>query len=153
MSADLKDQYDKIFRFCCLRVHNSDIAEDITQETFLRFLENPRYSARSEQIKILYTIAGNLCTDEFRRKQTIPLPDDLPDEADSENVWTEHITLKNALDSLSEKDRELVLLRFVNEVPLSVMSRIYDMSRFALNRRLKKILSQLKKSFEKEDGI
>ncbi|MGN0630699.1 MAG: RNA polymerase sigma factor, partial [Ruminococcus sp.] len=102
MSADLKDQYDKIYRFCCLKVNNPVIAEDITQETFLRFLENPQYTAVSEQIKILYTIAGNLCTDEFRRKQTVPLPDDLTDETDSESIWNEHIMLKNAVYSLPE---------------------------------------------------
>lgn len=150
MSADLKEQYDKIFRFCILRVKNSQTAEDITQETFLRFLENPQYSTRSEQIKILYTIAGNLCTDEFRRKQTVPLPDDLPDDRDSESIWNERIMLKNAIYSLPESDRELVLLRYVNEVPLSVISKLYNVSRFSLSRRLKKILSQLKDSFEKE---
>lgn len=150
MSADLKEQYDKIFRFCCLRVHNRETAEDITQETFLRFLENPQYNAISEQIKILYTIAGNLCTDEFRRKQIVPLPDDLPDETDSESIWNEHIMLKNAVYSLSENDRELVLLRYVNEVPMSVISKLYNVSRFSLNRRLKRILSQLRDSFEKE---
>lgn len=150
MSADLKEQYDKIFRFCILRVKNSQTAEDITQETFLRFLENPQYSTRSEQIKILYTIAGNLCTDEFRRKLTVPLPDDLPDDRDSESIWNERIMLKNAIYSLPESDRELVLLRYVNEVPLSVISKLYNVSRFSLSRRLKKILSQLKDSFEKE---
>lgn len=150
MSADLKEQYDKIFRFCILRVKNSQTAEDITQETFLRFLENPQYSTRSEQIKILYTIAGNLCTDEFRRKQTVSLPDDLPDDRDSESIWNERIMLKNAIYSLPESDRELVLMRYVNEVPLSVISKLYNVSRFSLSRRLKKILSQLKDSFEKE---
>ena len=153
VSADLQDQYDKIFRYCCLKVNNPVIAEDITQETFLRYLENPRYHGSSDSIKLLYTIAGNLCTDEFRKKQTLPLPEDLPDDKDCESVWNENISLKNALDSFSEKDRELVLLRYVNEVPLSVMSRIYDMSRFSLSRRLKKILSILKNSFEKEDRI
>ncbi|MGN0630013.1 MAG: sigma factor-like helix-turn-helix DNA-binding protein, partial [Ruminococcus sp.] len=51
---------------------------------------------------------------------------------------------------LPENDRELVLLRYVNEVPLSVISKLYNVSRFSLSRRLKRILSQLKDSFEKE---
>lgn len=152
MSADLKEQYDKIYKFCCLRIKDSEKAEDITQETFLRYLENPRYHNASEEIKLLYTIAGNLCIDEYRKKQSLPLPDDLPDNSDSEKGFTDHIALKYALNLLSEIDRELVLLRYVNEVPLSVMSKIYNMSRFALGRRLKKILTQLRNSFEKEDG-
>ncbi len=153
MSADLEEQYDKIYKYCCLKIKNSEKAEDITQETFLRYLEKPGYKSVAERIKLLYTIAGNLCIDEYRKKQTLPLPEDLPDNTDSEKSWDDHIILKEALDSLSEIDRELVLLRYVNEVPLSVMCELYNMSRFALSRRLKKILLQLRISFEKEDRV
>ena len=41
MSADLQDKYKKIYRYCYLRVKNRETAEDITQETFLRFIEHP----------------------------------------------------------------------------------------------------------------
>ncbi|MCM1362233.1 MAG: RNA polymerase subunit sigma-24, partial [Clostridiales bacterium] len=43
MSFDISDQYDKIYRYCYLRVKKREIAEDITQETFLRYLERPQY--------------------------------------------------------------------------------------------------------------
>ena len=53
---DIEEQYDKIFRFCYYRVHNTDTAQDLTQETFLRFM-NSDYKERGEQIRYLYTIA------------------------------------------------------------------------------------------------
>ena len=64
---DIEEEYDKIFRYCYWKVHNKEIAEDITQETFLRFLQS-NYDERGKRIRFLYTIAGNLCIDEFRKK-------------------------------------------------------------------------------------
>lgn len=40
MSMDLEEQYDKIYRYCYFKVHQRETAEDITQETFLRFLDS-----------------------------------------------------------------------------------------------------------------
>lgn len=51
------------------------------------------------------------------------------------------------------EERELILLRYVNEVPVVVMSQLYGISRFALHRKLKAILAKLRKHFGKEaDG-
>ena len=42
----------------------------------------------------------------------------------------------------------MVLLRYVNEVPLSVICGIYHMSRFTCYRKLKKIVKVLKEKLE-----
>ncbi|MBQ8515064.1 MAG: sigma-70 family RNA polymerase sigma factor [Ruminococcus sp.] len=152
MSIDLKDQYDKIYRYCYLRVHNHAIAEDLTQETFLRFLEHPQYHDQTKALQYLYTIAGNLCIDEYRKKPTEPLPEEFPEETDYEDKWITHIALQHAVASLTAQEREMVLLRYINEVPLSVLSQLYNMSRFALSRKLKKILSVLRKEFERGEA-
>lgn len=36
MSVSLQDQYDKIYKYCYFKVKDKYIAEDITQETFLK---------------------------------------------------------------------------------------------------------------------
>lgn len=79
------------------------------------------------------------------------LPEDtLADENIEDTVLTNY-SLKEALDKLSDEDREIILLRYVNEVPLNVMAGIYSVSRFALNRRIKKILGYLHNYIGKED--
>ena len=143
MSIDLKMQYDKIYRYCYMRVHNRETAEDLTQETFLRFLEHPQYHDKNLTLQYLYTIAGNLCIDEFRKKPTEPLPD---------NLLSPHVGLQQAFLSLSEEEREIIMLRYVNEVPVSVISKLYNISRFALNRRIKKSLATLRSAFEMEES-
>lgn len=151
MSIDLHSQYDKIYRYCYLRVHNRETAEDLTQETFLRFLEKPQYHNKSKDLQYLYTIAGNLCIDEYRKKSTEELPDDLPDSSCNEETILTSVALSDALERLSDEDREIILLRYVNEEPVGVISRLYNISRFALNRRIKNILESLRNEFERED--
>ncbi len=151
MSIEIGEQYEKIYRYCYLRVHHREIAEDLTQETFLRFLERPQYHDQEKALRYLYVIAKNLCIDEYRKMKTEPLPEDLPEQEDRENAWLTSITLQSAIAALSEEERELILLRYVNEVPISVISELYQISRFALYRKLKEIIAVLRKEFEREE--
>lgn len=153
MALDINEQYDKIYRFCYLRVLNREIAEDLTQETFLRYLEHPQYHNLDKTLQLLYTIARNLCNDEFRRKKCEELPEDTLADENIEDTVLNNYSLKQALDKLSDEDREIILLRYVNEVPLNVMTGIYSVSRFALNRRIKKILNNLHNHIGKEESL
>ncbi len=150
MALDINEHYDKIYRFCYLRVSNRETAEDLTQETFLRYLEHPQYHNIDKTLQLLYTIARNLCSDEFRRRKFEELPEDTLADENIEDIVLTNFSLKEALDKLSDEDREIILLRYVNEVPLNVMAGIYSVSRFALNRRIKKILGYLQDYIGKE---
>ena len=135
---DIEEQYDKIFRFCYYRVHNTDTAQDLTQETFLRFM-NSDYKERGEQIRYLYTIARNLCIDESRKDQMVELPEDYSDEGNGADDLIRKIEVNQALDKMPEEDRELLILRYMNEVPLSDICKIMGISRFALYRKLNSV--------------
>lgn len=58
MDTDLEEQYDKIYRFCYMKTKHRQSAEDITQETFLRFLEDHTYKEMGKMLAYLYTIIG-----------------------------------------------------------------------------------------------
>ena len=148
MGLDIDQHYDKIYKYCYFRLHNRDLAEDITQETFLRFFASETYRDTGQALQYLYTVARNLCIDECRRPKT----DDLPDSRslDTEEEIMTSIDLRTALDRLSDDDRELILLRYINEVPLAAMSRLYGMSRFALYRRIQSITKKLQRYMGKE---
>lgn len=152
MSLDLEEQYDKIYRYCCFKVKNPETAEDLTQETFLRYLGSETYRDTGRALHFLYTIARNLCMDEFRKKTALKLPEPETEEAltvsDQTDRLVDGIALKNALDKLSEEDRELLLLRYGSEIPAGVICRILQISRFALYRKINRILKQLRKQLE-----
>lgn len=140
---DIEEQYRKIYQFCYCRLRNRELAEDMTQETFLRGL-----SGKSRDLPYLYTTARNLCIDEVRRKKPVPLPEDLPAAPDGEGL--DAIAVRMALEDLSEEDRELLLLRYVNGESVSLLCELYGISRFALYRRLRGILGRLREALEEE---
>jgi RNA polymerase sigma-70 factor (ECF subfamily) len=153
MPISIAEQYDKVYRYCYLRVRHKETAEDITQETFLRYLEHPHYNSVDKTLQLLYTIAGNLCNDEFRRTKTSELPEDKAADEDIESSVLADFELKQALAKLSDEDREIILLRYVNEVPVNVIAKLHNMSRFALNRRINSILGRMHEYLGKEELI
>lgn len=161
--TDLEEQYDRIYRYCYFKLHRREVAEDITQETFLRYLEHYKDRSQEWDLRYLYTIAHNLCVDEYRKPVTESLPaEDVkgktagewavtkrlspaipePDHADKTitSLW-----LRNALNKLSEEDQEILLLRYANEVSNNVICGMLQISRFALYRKMQKALRKLRK--------
>lgn len=147
---DFDEQYDKIYRYCYFKLHHQQIAEDITQETFLRFLENNNYCERGQKIRYLYTIAHNLCVDIYRSKRTDSLEDELLTENKEDEILT-GIAVKEAVLQLTREEQELLLLRYVNEVPVSDICSILKISRFSLYRKTMKALKQLKDMLGEEN--
>ncbi|MCR5390003.1 MAG: sigma-70 family RNA polymerase sigma factor [Lachnospiraceae bacterium] len=144
---DIESYYDKIYRYIYFKVNNKTLAEDLTQETFLRFLR----SDCNEPERYLYTIAGNLCIDEYRRIKPVYTEDE--DITQVEEGFEEEILEKqlwiNALKNLSDEDCEMVILRFVNDEPIGEIAKLYGISRFALTRRLNKAKTLLKEGLKR----
>ena len=65
-TVNLEDQYDRIFKYLYFHLHDRHMAEDMTQEAFLRFLGSRTYRDENRQLQYLYTIARNLCSQYFR---------------------------------------------------------------------------------------
>ena len=150
---DIQDQYQKIFRYCSARIASRETAEDITQETFLRFYEHPEYQKSGKEIQYLYTIARNLCIDEYRRTPTEPLPEEIPEAHSQESDWIDKFALRSILDRLPADERELIVLRYVSELSVADIAKIHGVSWFTMNRRIKRILAKMRKEFEKEGEV
>ena len=101
----------------------------------------------NKELRYLYTIAGNLCADHFRKKPAEELSENIPDEHDIEESILTNAALGTAIQSLPQEDRELVVLRYINDVPVSVLAELYGISRFKMGRRIKCILDDLRKQF------
>ncbi len=65
---DLKEQYDKLLKYCYMKTKDRFLAEDIVQETYLKFWQSRSYEDTGKEMAYLYTIARNLCMDEFRKE-------------------------------------------------------------------------------------
>lgn len=146
---DFEEQYDNIYRYCYFKLHHAQTAEDITQEALLRYWERYRLLPDSLAGRYLYTIAKNLCIDEYRKQKTLPLDESLPEPLSEEN-FLERISVHTALSVLSKEEQELLLLRYINEVPIGTIANLFGISRFAVYRKLKSASTRFQSALKQE---
>ena len=151
MSLSLQEQYDKIYKYCYFKVKNTHLAEDLTQETFLRFFDQSNYISRGKPLAYLYTIAKNLCIDAYRKAEEQPLPDAIADEGAGLKALETTIAVREAVATLPEDIQEILLLRFSNELMVKEICEITGLSRFAVGRKINSGLKKLKTILREED--
>ncbi len=113
-----------IYRFCFLRLGDSDLADDLTSRVFIRAIErlhqySPRHNASFRSW--LFAIARNMLADDWRRRREVHLVgqacDDLRDSEPGPEYLTIHRSeieqLRVALQRLPQRQREIVELRLV----------------------------------------
>lgn len=150
MSLELKDQYDKIYKYCYFKVQNPTIAEDLTQETFLKFFSQSSYISRGKPLAYLYTIAKNLCIDTYMKPEMLPIDEDILSENTLEDFETS-FSIKQAISTLPADLQEVVFLRFVNDLSMMEISSITGFSRFSIYRKINSALNKLKLILREED--
>jgi len=111
--------WDDLVRFLDRKVWDPERARDLAQETFVRAL---RSAANPDSPRAwLFTVAGNLARDEARtagrRKRHLELISteaseqvEQPDGTDDMELEGRRTAVREALDQLSERDREVLLL-------------------------------------------
>lgn len=149
---DLQEQYDKIYRYCYFNVKNTAIAEDLTQETFLKYFGQTSYQNRGKPLAYLYTIAKHLCIDHFTNQKIFLSIDE---EAQNLTVGAQDtemkITIDQAIQTLPEEIQELIMLRYSNELKITEIAAFTGISRFAVRRKLSAAIKQLKQLLREED--
>lgn len=147
---DLEEQYDKIYRYCYFKVRHCQTAEDITQETFLRFFNKQLSLDGDKDLPYLYTIARNLCIEEYRKgskEKVCEINEEL--SFDPTEEWINSIAMKNLISNFPQDEQELLLLRYANEISIASISKITGLSRFAIYRKISRILKHLKTELQK----
>ncbi|MBQ8926949.1 MAG: sigma-70 family RNA polymerase sigma factor [Oscillospiraceae bacterium] len=147
---DFQTEYDKLYRYCYCRLGHRETAEDTAQEAIVRFLEHPEYAGTGRERQYLYTIARNLCTDVYRRETALPLDEISAAQDSGEEAWLTHVALALALHALSEEDRELIVLRYISDVPVRTLAAMHGVSWFSMNRRIKRILRTMRDTLGEE---
>ena len=97
--------HDQLFRFVVYRVQDTDIAKDITQETFLRVWEK-RKSLQPEKsfFSLLARISTNLCYDHFRYNEVrLRNRDRIPEYGKSHFDNPEEIVQAQAIEKIIRK--------------------------------------------------
>ena len=145
---DLQEQYSRLLRYCFMKTKDRFLAEDIVQETFLRFWQSHSYRDTGREMAYLYTIARNLCMDEFRKPVIVSF-EECPEQAADSRYEPEEAMIqeavREAMDKLPADLKEIIVLRYVSELSAAEIGKVVGISRFAVHRRLKEGLALLKK--------
>ena len=152
--------HDQLFRFVVYRVQDTDIAEDITQETFLRVWEK-RESLQPEKsfFSLLARISTNLCYDHFRYNEVrLRNRDRIPEYGKSHFDNPEEIVQAQAIEKiirklvnekLPEKCRIIFILSRIEGLSNQEISLKLGLSIRTVENQIYRALKILKKHMQK----
>lgn len=131
--------YPKILNYCHMRIQDYGYAEDMTQETFVRFFRTlPQYRLYGKVSNYLYAIAANACNDYYRKRREIPL-DTLPEKADAQAENPDRrLNIHIALERMPEDIKQVAVLFFLQEQKQKDIARILGISLPLVKYRIRK---------------
>ena len=157
LKADFLRTYDTyandIYRFCVLKVTNRELAQDLTQEVFMRFWQTVRSGEKLKNERAyLYTLARNLVIDWYRKKkessldalteQGLDFGNDDHAKIEQSAQMREILTVVGQLD---EDARDALILRYVEGFTPKEIAALSGESANAvsvrINRAIKKVQS------------
>lgn len=142
-----------LLRVCYMFLHDAALAEDAVQETFLKaYLAMDQFRGESSEKTWLMRIAVNTCKDMHRsawmkhtdRRMT---PEMLPEAALPFEERDEELIL--CVMALPIKLREVVMLRYYQEMSVKEIAETLGITAPSVSNRLKRAVKKLKTMLEK----
>ncbi len=156
--------YQSIYRYLAYRTGDLHAAEDLTADVFLKMVQAlPDYQLTRAAFRTwLFQIARNLAIDHFRRNHShpveeiqdgMPAGDDLPEVQADRRMSSRELTV--ALAKLSDEQRDVLLMRFVEGMPIAdvavALHKSIDSVK-GMQRRALIALRELLEPLEEKDG-
>ncbi len=153
-SAIYTDFYGKVLGYLTKKVSDRDLAEDLASDVFLKVYEKlDTFDAKKASLSTwIYTITQNRLKDYYRTRRVFEeVPEELEEETDSveDTVCNEEMLgiLADALESLNERERDLIILRYYSGVPLKEIADRLGISYTYAKVLQSKALAAMKKFF------
>ncbi|OGG73902.1 hypothetical protein A3A40_00995 [Candidatus Kaiserbacteria bacterium RIFCSPLOWO2_01_FULL_54_20] len=161
---------DELFRHASLRLPDRDRALELTQECFLKVLQ---YVQRGEEVRemrpFLFRTLRNLIIDEYRKAKSFSLDAMVEDDEggiiESDLLRDDTDELESAMDrydgsravlairKLPDMYREVLTMRYVNDLSLREISDSLGESENVVSVRLHRGLKKLRGILESEQNI
>lgn len=141
---------DAIFRFCMVKVSNVELAEDMTQEAFMRYWQYLRDGKEMTNTRaFLYTIANNMAKDWYKKKKAVSLDERMEtgqvpkDTAANPEVMATYSEVLAAIQDMEEKDRDVLFLRHVEGLDPKDIAHILAESANVISVRINRATKRL----------
>lgn len=159
----------KIYGFIFSKVQDSDLANDIFQDTFIKVihtLKSDKYNEEGKFLPWVIRISHNLIIDSFRKSNKMPLQRDKEEYSVfdymmdvSPNIETFLINnqieldVKNLIELLPEDQQEVVMLRIYDDLSFKEIAELTGVSINTALGRMRYALLNLRKHIEKNQII
>ena len=159
--GQIYDTYiDRVFRFVHFRVNETQLAEDLTADTFLKAWDNlGKYEERGLPFAAwLFRIARNTVIDHYRtQKEELPLEaaatqtsETDPNEQVHRGLTGEEI--RRAMSKLTQAQQDVLILKFIAGFSTKTVAGILNKKPGAIRALQMRGLQALDEIMESEDG-
>ena len=160
------DRYvDEIYRFIYFKISNAEEAQDITSAVFLKAWNSLRDDNRLQEKTLaayFYRIARNSVIDHYRKNKPVSSIEEGEEEnfkyfKDESQDIEKDVVLKSEMenvykmiDRLKDEYKEIVILKYINELSLKEISNITGKSRNNVRVITHRALKALRELIEEE---
>lgn len=151
--------FPRIYQYCALQIRDAHLAEDLASDVMLQVIEAiDRYRYRGTPFAAwVFRIARNRIIDHHRRSSRRPqteLQESLPSQADGPPQLAErdheYSSVRAAIDKLTEEQRQVIVLKFVEEMDNSAIAQVLGRSLGAVKSLQHRALVAMRKTLERE---
>ncbi len=160
--AEVVKRYEEcVFKLCYRYLSTKDLAEDASQEVFLKiFHALPKFQFRSAFKTWLYSITINHCNSLLvkrkREQARHRLIDDLDTLAADDSRATancvakedDNVCVHQVINSLDKDDRDLILLKFDSELTLNEIADVLGKKLSATKMKFYRSLEKFKRLYQ-----
>ncbi len=159
----LYDRYThKVFAKCISMLMDNALAEDATQEIFVKILLSlSKFSGKSKFSTWLYSITYNYCIDQIRKeKKDITLPmtdsnyhDPIDDEMyDSEIKETNVFRLKEILTMLNAEDKSILMMKYQDDLSINDICQMLNKTESAVKMKILRAKEKFLRIYQQQYG-
>ncbi len=154
----IKNRYDDIYRFLARRMGDCAAAEDVNQETFLRFIDAlPLYREQGKLGSFLFTLAVNACNDWYRKARPY---DELDEKIAAKDIISgisekeeTALAVRRAISALPDGQKNAVLLFYYHGMRIRQIAEITNTPVATVKTRLFRAKKAMKEILEKEEAV
>ena len=159
----------RVFAYILMIVKDTELAEDLFQDTFIKVINTIRsgqYKEEGKFIQWVMRIAHNLIIDYFRKAKRIPIIENrdeydifdkvrLPVDSVEEMMITEqiHKDVKRLIEYLPKEQKEVLVMRHYNDMSFKDIAEVTNVSINTALGRMRYALINLRKLVKENDVI
>lgn len=135
----------KLFGYLVNVLHDSSLAEDVFQSTWLHAIEAlPHFKVRGIRVSAwVFAIARNECRQLWRKtNRVVELQEGVEAITDGRHSLHTKLFIEKVLEGLSPDDQELVRLRYIADLSIKDIAHILNINLIAVRVRMSRAISR-----------